>query len=111
MQVDKKVIIEFLGTMEGLFQMDKRQLDSQLQQRRLSRVKVFKKIKIITADLCLRPQRQFQDKKEQDADSPGEVTCISGECHAVIMSSCQRSHNQRMLNKLSSLHRATPEAV
>lgn len=68
-------------------------------------------IKIITADLCLRLQRQCQDKKEQDADSPGEATGISGECRVVGMSSCQRSHSQRMLTTLSSLHRATPEAV
>ncbi|KAL6031413.1 hypothetical protein STEG23_010085 [Scotinomys teguina] len=51
-----------------------------------------------------RLQRQFQDKKEQDADSPGEAIRISGECR-IAMSSCKRSHNQKMLTKLSSLHK------
>lgn len=31
-----------------------------------------------TADPCLGPQRQFQDKKEQNADSLGEATWTSG---------------------------------
>lgn len=47
-------------------------------------------LKLRTADPCLRPQRQFQDKKEQDADSPGEATRTSGECH-VATSSCKKS--------------------
>lgn len=93
--------------------MHKRQLDSQLQQGtsllRVNEVS-FPFLKNKNSRYCSGPQRQFQDKKEQDADSPGEASWTSGECH-IPMHSCKKSHSQRLLNKLLCLHKAAPEAV